>query len=113
MGTSSTPSSSGRLAWVPDPDSCGYPSHIAAWRGLERFLMQLSHGERVLGGGSMRLGVVCSPLPLMLSGLYCGLGYRVGCWSCNALLKLPKQEGEWSHVPDRNMSHLLVSNSSR
>lgn len=53
-----TPSTSSRLAWVRDPDSGGYPSHIAAWHGLERFLMQLieTHGEQRGGGGRERIG---------------------------------------------------------
>jgi len=30
-----------RLGWVRDPDSGGYPAHIAAWHGLSDFLLKL------------------------------------------------------------------------
>lgn len=40
-----------KLAWVRDPHSGGYPSHIAAWHGLADFLKQLvaQNGEHTSG----------------------------------------------------------------
>lgn len=39
--------SSTRLGWVRDPDSGGYPSHIAAWHGLGGFIAKLVEKEGV------------------------------------------------------------------
>jgi hypothetical protein len=43
-------SCSTRLGWVRDPDSGGYPSHIAAWHGLGGFLSKLVESQGVWGG---------------------------------------------------------------
>lgn len=42
-----------RLGWVRDPDSGGYPAHIAAWHGLGAFLQQLVErdGEHLSDSG--------------------------------------------------------------
>ena len=46
-----------RLGWVRDPDSGGYPAHIAAWHGLGGFLLQLVEANGEGEGAAVCVGV--------------------------------------------------------